>query len=323
MEFDLLRCEDGIKTDDLIFCIDCGTTYIKTLLLDKTGTAYHNYSYQNFPFDRITRMVDFNKCKIITTGAKSDALGLDHGEFEIVYYGEFDCISKLPACLGIDRAVVANIGTGTPFIAFENGEGSHLGGTGVGGGTIVGLAERLLGVTDPVMLEKMALRGNLPNINIMIGDIYKANALNELKGNYTASNFAKPASGAAAGAENGAVAGAAAVTGAVADAVTSAATDAENAAAAAIKSADDAANDLAMGIHSLVGEVVGSMAGQLAKYNGFDSVIFCGAVCDNGVIRRILSDCMELYGTKPIFIERPGFGTCFGAIMRYISESAN
>jgi len=284
LDFNLIRPEDGIKTDELFFCIDCGTTLIKTLLLDKTGYAYKKYTYEDFPYSKITRMADLNKCKIITTGAKSDALKLSCAEYEIANYSEIKCISKLPVCLGLERTVVACIGTGSPFVAFENGEGVHLGGTGVGGGAFIGLSERLLGVRDPVCVEEMAAGGDASGVNIMVGDIYKGNMIDELQIDYTASNFAKPAPSGTA-----------------------------------IQS-PQYRNDVALGIHSLIGEVVGSMAGQLAKYNGYDSVVFCGTVCENKIICGILSNCLSIYGMKPIFIKNPGFGTCFGAIMQYISE---
>ena len=281
MNFDVRRCEGGTLADGLFFCIDCGTTYIKTLLIDKTGYVYKKYNYEEFPYDKVTRMADFNRCKVIVTGARSGVLELGKTEFGYVYYSEVRCISMLPKSLGIDRAVVACIGTGTPFIAYEKGRGVHLGGTGIGGGTFTGLAERMLGVGDPARVEEMATSGCLPNVNIMVSDIYKNNVISELNSDYTASNFAKPPDVASANRDN----------------------------------------DVALGIHSLVGEAVGCMAGQLAKYNGFESVVFCGTVCENKIICGILSDCLSIYGVKPIFIENPGFGTCFGAIMLYASSN--
>jgi len=281
VENDLRRCEDGIVTDELIFCIDCGTSDIKTVLLDMTGTVHKMYSDEDFPYDKIMRMHDFNKCKVIVTGARTDTLDLEKADFEAIIFNEIECNSMLPKCLGIDRAVVASIGTGTPFIAAERGEGIHLGGSGVGGGTFIGLAERLLGISDPALVEQIAAGGNINNVNIMVGDIYRRNALDGLKSDYTASNFAKSAT--------------------------------------VTKSGGNFQGDIARGIHSLVGEVVGCMAGQLARYNGYDSVVFCGAVCENSIIRGILTDCLSIYGIEGVFIENSSFGTCFGAIMKYIS----
>ena len=278
MGFDIRRCEDGLETEGMYFCIDCGTTYIKTLLLDKTGFVHRKFTYEEFPRDRITRMTDHNKCKVLLTGARADILEseLKNAEIDTEYYSEVACISMLPKVLNVKKTIVACIGTGTPFIAFDQSEGIHIGGTGVGGGTFTGLAERMLGVSDPKKIEDLAAAGRLPNVNIMVSDIYGDRIIDELKSDYTASNFAKPGDNASATYQN----------------------------------------DVAMGIHSLVGEVVGCMAGQMAKHNGFDSVVFCGTVCENRIICGILSDCLTIYGVNPIFIENPGFGTCFGAILR-------
>jgi hypothetical protein len=304
-EFEIRRCEDGIETNGLFFCVDCGTSYVKTLLMDNTGSVYNRYGYDDFPYDKIARMANLNKCKIIVTGARSDALELDNtlslGGVRLDYtkYTEVQCISMLPGCLGIERAVVACIGTGTPFVAVKdasvNFDGIHLGGTGVGGGTFIGLATRMLGVSDPAKVEELAANGNISNVNIMVGDIYKDSPLSDLQNDYTASNFAKSAPKAEG------------IPG-----------------EAPIGNSEEAPEDIAIGIHRLVAEVVGAMAGQLAKYNGFDTVVFCGSVCDNKIICRTLDDCCKnIYGVKPIYIEHPGFGACYGGIARYIKTTNN
>ena len=365
MSFDLRRCEDGIITDELLFCVDCGTTLIKTLLLDKTGTVRNMYTYESFPYDKVTRMAEANKCKIIVTGAKSDVLEMNKTSPDIEYYNysEIESIAALPKCLGLERTVVACVGTGTPFVAFDRDTSVHLGGTGVGGGTFIGLATRMIGVDDPRLIEEMAAGGILSNVNIMVGDIYKKDVITGLRHDYTASNFAKPTATPVTMATQ--VTMAAQVTMADAErtrqdnslnddaraepdsALNDDARTEPDSALDCVARAEQgnalndvartepnnvlsdvsctkqgaALNDVAMGIHSLVGEVVGSMAGQLAKYNGFDSVVFCGTVCENKIICDILSGCLSIYGITPVFIENPGFGTCFGAIMRYLNKN--
>ena len=42
-----------------------------------------------------------------------------------------------------EKFVVASIGTGTAFIKNEKGEITHLGGTGVGGGTLINLSKKI------------------------------------------------------------------------------------------------------------------------------------------------------------------------------------
>jgi len=48
---------------------------------------------------------------------------------------------------GLSKAVVVSMGTGTAFVRAEkNGNVKHLGGTGVGGGTLLGLSNRMLNI---------------------------------------------------------------------------------------------------------------------------------------------------------------------------------
>ena len=54
---------------------------------------------------------------------------------------------------GLSRATVVSMGTGTALVYAEEGkEPEYLGGTGVGGGTLVGLSKKFLGPEDHVLL---------------------------------------------------------------------------------------------------------------------------------------------------------------------------
>jgi pantothenate kinase len=80
--------------------------------------------------------------------------------------------------------------------------------------------------------------------------------------------------------------------------------------------------DVAMGIHSLVSEVVGMMAAHIAKASGIQHVIYCGGACENQILCETLERCMELYSLIPIFVDNPGFGTCFGAAARFAAAKS-
>ena len=60
---------------------------------------------------------------------------------------------------GLDEAIVVSMGTGTALIhAKRNGEKydiKYLGGTGVGGGTLVGLSKQMLGIDTVEHIEKL------------------------------------------------------------------------------------------------------------------------------------------------------------------------
>jgi type II pantothenate kinase len=89
-----------------------------------------------------------------------------------------------------DRIIISNIGTGTAIIEVDGARITHLGGTGVGGGTITGLARQMLNTSDFDSIMNYASKGNVHNIDLQIGDIAESN-IGFLNREYTASNFGK------------------------------------------------------------------------------------------------------------------------------------
>jgi type II pantothenate kinase len=81
------------------------------------------------------------------------------------------------------------MGTGSAVIHFKDQRSQHVGGTGVGGGTIIGLASLICGITDPLVIDELAAKGNAANINLTISDL-GYNSISFLSAEMTASNFA-------------------------------------------------------------------------------------------------------------------------------------
>ncbi|MEM1508045.1 MAG: hypothetical protein QW702_07205 [Candidatus Bathyarchaeia archaeon] len=93
---------------------------------------------------------------------------------------------------GRSEGLVISAGTGTAIVAaYNNGRiAKHVGGTGVGGGTIIGLSRRLLGSLSFEDLENMALRGDARNVDLTVGDIV-GGPIGIVPVDATASNFGK------------------------------------------------------------------------------------------------------------------------------------
>lgn len=90
---------------------------------------------------------------------------------------------------GFDECIVASIGTGTAIVHFANNRTTHMGGTGIGGGTIKGLCTLLCNLQDPAEIEASALRGNPSRLNLTISDLgYES--ISFLGSDATVSNFA-------------------------------------------------------------------------------------------------------------------------------------
>lgn len=104
---------------------------------------------------------------------------------------EFECIGLGGLYLSnLNEAIVVSMGTGTALVHATRGKDiEYLGGTGVGGGTLVGLSDRLFGMTNPEHISELAKGGNLDNIDLRIKDITPGNY--SLPENMTAANFGK------------------------------------------------------------------------------------------------------------------------------------
>jgi len=91
---------------------------------------------------------------------------------------------------GLSRALVVSMGTGTAFVKAVENEVTHLGGSGVGGGTIIGLASQMLGKSDIDAILALADNGDLKNIDLCVRDIL-GKEVPSLPANLTAANFGK------------------------------------------------------------------------------------------------------------------------------------
>ena len=90
----------------------------------------------------------------------------------------------------LKNLIVVSMGTGTSFVKVEDGKIQHIGGIGIGGGTIQGLSRLLLKTHDIHQVVEMAQKGIVENIDLQIKDICNA-ALPGLPLNATASTFGK------------------------------------------------------------------------------------------------------------------------------------
>lgn len=132
--------------------------------------------------------------KVMVTGVGSSFLGDNIYGIDTVHVNEFVANGKGGLYLsGINEAIVVSMGTGTAYVYSngKTGEYVHLGGTGVGGGTLVGLADKLLGIRSVQNVANLALGGDISKIDLRISDITENDIIPTLSNNATASNFGK------------------------------------------------------------------------------------------------------------------------------------
>lgn len=95
----------------------------------------------------------------------------------------------------IDRLIVVSMGTGTSFVSIDGEKIEHIGGMGIGGGTLQGLSRLLLKTHDFGQVARIAEKGDVTRVNLQIGDICNR-PLPDLPASATASLFGKADSNA-------------------------------------------------------------------------------------------------------------------------------
>ncbi|MCX6816629.1 MAG: hypothetical protein NTZ93_02110 [Candidatus Beckwithbacteria bacterium] len=105
---------------------------------------------------------------------------------------ELDCVCQGALFLAsLTQAVVVSCGTGTSVsLAKTNQPSVHLGGTGIGGGTLIGLAKLILKTDQPEIVFKLAQTGDKTQVNLTVGDILN-HGIGLLPPEATAANFGK------------------------------------------------------------------------------------------------------------------------------------
>ena len=131
--------------------------------------------------------------QVLTTGVGSAHLTKPIYGLKCRNVSEFTCIGRGGLYVsGLSHAIIVSLGTGTALIPAQNGhEPEYLGGTGVGGGTLMGLAKKLLGLDTVDGLVDLASRGDLANVDLRIGDITREDAMPSMPTEMTAANFGK------------------------------------------------------------------------------------------------------------------------------------
>ncbi len=134
--------------------------------------------------------------RFVLTGVGSSLVDGEIYGVRTEHVDEFDAIGAGGLHLsGKEEALVVSLGTGTAFVRAGKTGNIHIGGSGVGGGTLTGLAWHIFHENDHSRLEKMALEGDIKNVDLMVSDICKDD-ISQLAPHTTASNFGKVVSAA-------------------------------------------------------------------------------------------------------------------------------
>ena len=175
-----------------IIGIDRGASF-SDLAVIKSGRLVETFSVEKRDWKSIGRAFDqlsdrYQTDHIVFTGSTADMPTKIKKEVQMI--PEIDAIGFGGSALAnYTDCIVVSIGTGTAMVHFSENSARHVGGTGLGGGTIKGLSSIICGLDDPLQIEARAVKGNPSKINLTISDLgYEG--LSFLGSDVTASNFA-------------------------------------------------------------------------------------------------------------------------------------
>jgi len=208
----------------------------------------------------------------------SRSLSLDTapvGEFEAWGRGSHALLQEAGRATGEPHLLVS-LGTGTSAMLVDGERVTRVGGTALGGGTLLGLGAVLTGVADFDRLVSLASSGDRRRVDLLVSDIYRAGGL-PLPGDLTAASFGKLADPA--------------------------------------RRDPPAPRDLAHAVIGLVGENVGLICGALALAAGVKRIVFGGSTLrGNPALVGILRGLCTGMGREAVFLRDGEFAGALGAL---------
>ncbi|MFD2830655.1 type II pantothenate kinase [Corticicoccus populi] len=175
-----------------------------------------------------------------------------------------------------NKFVYLNVGTGTSFHQADSDGQRRAGGSGVGGGTLMGLSRLLTGVENFDDIISLAKNGNRDQIDLKVHHIYAGNK-SPLPGDLTASNFGNVQPG---------------------------------------DHKDANIEDQLQSVIALVAETVSTIGISLAEGFNTEHIVYIGStLLDNDVMTEIINRYVRLKGMRPHIIVDGEFSGAVGAAM--------
>ncbi len=135
--------------------------------------------------------------RLAVTGGQHKVLPRKLGECDVVAVPEVTAIGRGGQTLSPPPdgdpntpLVVVSAGSGTAVVSARGASYAHITGTGVGGGTLLGLGRLLLGTTDAAVIDAMAMRGDANGADLALRDVVSG-PIGTLPADATAVNFGR------------------------------------------------------------------------------------------------------------------------------------
>ncbi len=181
------------------------------------------------------------------------------------------------------RFLLVSLGTGTSVLLIDADRAQRIGGTPLGGGTVVGLGAALIGAPFEELCA-LARGGSAAAVDLRVADIYGPHEI-PLAGDLTAANFGKLAR------------------------------ELTRAASEPVPPSAERRADLAAGVMGLVGENIALICAGLAAATDAKNIVYAGfTLRDNPRLIEILSEVTELCGCRACFLPNGEFAGALGAL---------
>lgn len=260
---------------------DVGATLVKLVHRDPAGAMASELLSIDALDEAAARLAELAPGRVGLTGGGAPRLAA-RLRAPSVSVGEFDAWAAGARALlpeddtAGERFLLVSVGTGTSAMLVEPERVTRVGGTALGGGTILGLGAALCGTTGFHALAELAARGDRRHVDLRISDIYPQGDF-PLPADVNASSFAKLARGDAARPEPA---------------------------------------DLAHGVMGLVGENVALICCGLAAQARVERIVFGGSTLrDNPALVAILLGACRALGRSPQLLDEGPFVGALGALV--------
>lgn len=267
-----------------------------------TGGTLTKLAYLNFEGQLMLEVFPSNRMELVKQWLEDhpevDEIGLTGGRTEqlrgklqtiknIEYLVEFEATLKGVQYLMekeghlLNEAIITNIGTGTSIHHMKDNQHTRVGGTGVGGGTLVGLSSIMTGVNSFEEVTHLAKDGQRGHIDLLVKDIYQGMDT-PIAGTLTASNFGK---------------------------------------VGISHNEQYATADILATTQGLVGEVITTLSIQLADQYKAEHIVYIGStLTNNPQLKEVIANYTILKKHTPIFLKDCGYSGAVGALLNCIEH---
>ncbi|WP_075617751.1 type II pantothenate kinase [Paenisporosarcina indica] len=173
-------------------------------------------------------------------------------------------------------AIITNIGTGTSIHLLNANQHKRIAGTGIGGGTLLGMSTLMTGIHQFDEIVQHSANGRRSEVDMLVSDIYFGNKT-PIDGGLTASNFGD--------------------VGLTPHLVRS-------------------KEDILATVQGLVGEVISTLSIQCAVAENVEHIVYIGSTLSgNEPLQNVIGNYTSRKSRTPIFLSDNGYSGAIGALL--------